>query len=73
MIELALGKVALAFLGVSSPKAIQHIKQLEATHGEQWPSFYLLGLGLDEQAKEWQQWHAHKTNQSADILALQQG
>lgn len=41
LISLALGQTALAFVGASDKDSISRIKELEATHGEQWPEKWL--------------------------------
>lgn len=41
MYSLALGPLALAFVGAGSPKDIAEIKQLEATHGDEWVHVWL--------------------------------
>lgn len=44
--ELALGPVALAFVGVSDKEGIDRINQLEADHKEAWPEKWLEENGL---------------------------
>lgn len=41
LIELALGKIALAFTGISSPEDIRSVRAYEETYGEQWPAYWL--------------------------------
>ncbi len=48
--DLALGPLALAFVGAADKKSITHIKQLINQHGESWPEHWLSlkGLHLDD-------------------------
>ncbi len=41
LIDLALGRVALAFVGVSDKEGIARVNELEQEHGENWPAFWL--------------------------------
>lgn len=41
LISLALGRTALAFVGASDKDSITRIRELEATHGENWPEKWL--------------------------------
>ncbi|MEZ6855110.1 TraG/VirB4 family ATPase, partial [Halodesulfovibrio aestuarii] len=41
LISLALGRIALAFVGASDKDSITRIRELEATHGEHWPEKWL--------------------------------
>jgi type IV secretion system protein VirB4 len=44
--ELALGPIALAFVGASDKESIAVIKQLEAKYGERWPLEWLAARGV---------------------------
>ena len=41
LISLALGSVALSFVGVSDKESIARIKELERTHNDNWPALWL--------------------------------
>jgi len=45
-VDLALGPVALAFCGVSSPENLTQVRGLERQHGSNWPSFWLQEQGV---------------------------
>ena len=45
--QLALGPLALAFVGATDPDSIEHMKQLELKHGAQWVSYWLKEKGID--------------------------
>jgi type IV secretion/conjugal transfer VirB4 family ATPase len=45
--ELALGPLALAFIGATDKESIATIKALEAKHGDQWVPAWLASRGLD--------------------------
>lgn len=47
LFELALGPVALAFVGVSDKEGIARINQLESDYGNGWPEKWLQENGLD--------------------------
>ena len=44
--ELALGPLALAFVGVSDKESIRRIRYLEATYGHQWLEYWLAERGI---------------------------
>ncbi|MFO8834965.1 conjugal transfer protein TrbE [Legionella pneumophila serogroup 1] len=44
--QLALGPMALAFVGATDPDSIERMKQLEAQHGTEWVSYWLLEKGI---------------------------
>lgn len=44
--QLALGPLALAFVGATDPDSIARMKQLEQHHGEHWVDYWLLEKGL---------------------------
>lgn len=44
--QLALGPMALAFVGATDPDSIERMKQLEAQHGAEWVSYWLLEKGI---------------------------
>ena len=46
LFDMALGPVALAFVGVSSPENLQRIQYLHSTHGSEWPAAWLKERGL---------------------------
>jgi type IV secretion system protein VirB4 len=48
--DLALGPLALAFVGAADKKSITHIKQLISQYGDNWPEHWLSlkGLQLDD-------------------------
>ena len=50
-VDLALGPVALAFCGVSSPEDIARVRQLEQQHGRGWPSAWLQERGVIDDAR----------------------
>ncbi len=45
--QLALGPLALAFVGATDPDSIEHIKQLEKKYGAAWVSYWLSQKGID--------------------------
>ncbi len=47
MFDLGLGPIALAFAGVSDPKVIAHLKELQARHGDAWPFAWLSERGIE--------------------------
>lgn len=48
-IELAIGPVALSFVGASSKEEITRVRALEAEHGEQWPYFWMEERGVNHE------------------------
>jgi type IV secretion system protein VirB4 len=48
------GPVALAFVGASGQEDIRSARQLIATHGENWPAWWLREHGLSDWANVWQ-------------------
>jgi type IV secretion system protein VirB4 len=44
--ELAIGKLAMAFVGASDKDSLALIKQLAAKHGSQWVEEWLASKGL---------------------------
>jgi type IV secretion system protein VirB4 len=47
LFDLALGPVALAFAGATSPEDITRIRQLERVHGRDWPFAWLEAQGVE--------------------------
>ena len=45
---MALGPVALAFVGASGKDNLKSIDQLSETHGSDWPAAWLEERGVDE-------------------------
>lgn len=45
--QLALGPLALAFVGATDPDSIEQMKQLEQKYGQEWVSYWLLEKGID--------------------------
>lgn len=45
--ELALGPLALSFVGATDKESIAEIRRLEASHGERWPQEWLKSRGVD--------------------------
>jgi type IV secretion system protein TrbE len=54
LVDLVLGPLALAFVGVSDKESVSQVKHCQARFGDQWPSEWLgrRGLTLDELNKE---------------------
>ncbi|HTT79757.1 MAG TPA: transporter [Stellaceae bacterium] len=46
LFDLGLGPIALAFAGVSDPKAVAHIDELARQYGDDWPFTYLAEKGI---------------------------
>lgn len=46
MFDLGLGPIALAFAGISDPKDIAHLKELQVRHGDEWPFVWLAEKGI---------------------------
>ena len=44
--QLALGPLALAFVGATDPDSIERMKQLELKYGNEWVSYWLLEKGI---------------------------
>lgn len=44
--QLALGPLALAFVGATDPDSIERMKQLEIKYGDEWVSYWLLEKGI---------------------------
>ncbi|HHV6060364.1 TPA: conjugal transfer protein TrbE [Legionella pneumophila] len=44
--QLALGPMALAFVGAADPDSIQRMKQLESKYGDEWVSYWLSEKGV---------------------------
>lgn len=64
MYSLALGPLALAFVGAGSPKDIAEIKQLEATHGDEWVHVWLSKRIFASAIMEWR----HEQLLSTDVF-----
>jgi len=47
MYQLALGPLALAFVGATDPESISAVRKLEAAHGPAWVDEWLVSRGLD--------------------------
>ncbi|HBD7093889.1 TPA: VirB4 family type IV secretion/conjugal transfer ATPase [Legionella pneumophila] len=48
--QLALGPLALAFVGATDPDSIERMKQLEDKYGDEWVSYWLSEKGVDIQS-----------------------
>lgn len=51
-IELAIGPVALSFVGASGKEDIARVRELEAEHGEQWPYYWMEERGVNHEYLE---------------------
>lgn len=58
MFELGLGKVALAFVGVSGKDQMLHVRALKTTYGQEWVYHYLQERGVPQDwANYWHRLH----------------
>lgn len=53
LFSLALGHVALSFVGASGKEDLARIRELEAEHGKHWPEFWLTERKLPDAAHSW--------------------
>lgn len=51
-IELAIGPVALSFIGASGKEDIARVRALEAEHGDQWPYYWMEERGVNHEYLE---------------------
>ena len=65
LIELALGSIALAFIGVSGPEDRRRVQALIDVEGDRWQIAWLRERGLPEAAEEWMHWEEELRNAKA--------
>lgn len=58
MFQLGLGKIALAFVGVSGKDQMAHVRELKSSHGDMWVYHYLQERGIPpDWLNYWRQLH----------------
>ncbi|HBL26511.1 MAG TPA: hypothetical protein DD490_06730 [Acidobacteria bacterium] len=61
LIDLTLGPVALSFVGAASKPDLATIRQLQAAHGEAWPTHWLQARNLPDAARRFTQLLAERS------------
>ena len=65
LIELALGPIALSFIGVSGPEDRRRIQTLVDAEGDRWPIAWLRERAVPAAAEEWIHWEEELRNAKA--------